>query len=263
MKRIYFLLLIVSFNTFSQQKLNITNEARYELKFKQYRNMKPEYLINTFILLFNNSESHFKNMSVYVKDSLVQSGKIRLTGNIEKDYPIYAKYIPNLPYTVYRNGSQINFANELENGNFRYIEDVKFNWKITNEKKNINGVKCIKATTIKWGRNWIAYYSPNHPTPFGPYKFYGLPGLIFEVGDDKGEYTFSIYRYKKRVQKNFLLFNLPKAKKVTKSEYKKIRHNSALLVRGNATIDGKNVEKDYLKFKENLEKNYNPLELTD
>ena len=47
----YFLLFNCLF-TFGQQKINITNEARYELTFKEYKNQKPEFLKNTFILFF-------------------------------------------------------------------------------------------------------------------------------------------------------------------------------------------------------------------
>ena len=61
----YFLLFNCLF-TFGQQKINITNEARYELTFKEYKNQKPEFLKNTFILLFNEKESFLKNMSFQI-----------------------------------------------------------------------------------------------------------------------------------------------------------------------------------------------------
>ncbi|UPT72137.1 MAG: GLPGLI family protein [Flavobacterium sp. JAD_PAG50586_2] len=197
-KYFYFILLFKYATVFGQQKIDITNEARYELKFKEYKKQNPEYVTNTFILLFNNKESFFKNMSLYVRDSLVDNGKIRRTGDPQKDFPVFGKYVPDLPYTIYRKDKTIIFSNEIVfSGEYQYAETIDFKWKISKEMKVVNGVKCIKATTTKWGRNWTAYYSPKHPIPYGPYKFYGLPGLIFEVYDDYKDYTFSLYRFKK------------------------------------------------------------------
>src|SRR6186713_1102053 len=83
----------------SQQKKDITNEARYELNFIQHKSKKPEYLKNTFILLFNKNESCFKNMSNYVMDSLVDTKKIKLTGGNE-DLAVYMKFFTDLPFII-------------------------------------------------------------------------------------------------------------------------------------------------------------------
>lgn len=255
---------IFSTTSFCQQKLDVQYEARYELNFKEHKNQKPEYLKNTFILLMNNRESFFKNMSVYVKDSLVKSGKIRETGDIQKDYPVFGKYVPNFPYTIYKKENQVTFANSIPfSGEFRYNETVNFEWKITKETKTINGVLCTKATTKKWGRNWIAYYSPKHLLPFGPYKFSGLPGLIFEVSDETKDYTFTLYRYKKRQSVSFQLFNYPKAKTISKANYNKIRLQAEIHPN---FLDGESdpkTRKEMTKYAEQQAKSYNPIELTD
>lgn len=259
----YFLLFNCLF-TFGQQKINITNEARYELTFKEYKNQKPEFLKNTFILLFNEKESFLKNMSLYVRDSLVDNGKIKKTGDSQKDFPVFSKYVPDLPYIIYKKENTITFSNEIPfSGEYQYTETIDFKWKITKESKTINGIKCIKATTTKWSRNWIAFYSPKHPMPYGPYKFYGLPGLIFEVYDDAQDYTFTLYKFKNRVAKNLLMHNYPKAKKVTKKQYEKARKvasvkPSTIIIEGYPTIN-----KKIDKYSIDKEKNYNPVELTD
>lgn len=263
MKKI-FLFLLVSTSLWSQQKIDISYEARYELKFKEYSNHQGDLPINNFILLFNNSESVIKNMNNYVKDSLINNGKIKYTGDAFKDASIDMNYTIEFPYIIYTKGNQINFSNELAYaGELKYSETVDFKWKIIKESKNINGIKCIKATTTKWGRKWIAYYSPNHVMPFGPYKFHGLPGLIFEVSDEKKEYNFTLYKFKKRKQKNVIFNSYSKAKKITKQQYEKARHNSAIRpfegkVEGDPSI-GKRITKKRI----DKEKNYNPIELTD
>ena len=255
------LFLFISISVFGQQKMDVLFHAGYQLKFKEYKTDK-EPLINNFVLLFNKNESFFKNMNIYVKDSLLENGTIKYTGGPE-DISTNMKFYIELPYTVYKKNNEINFAASIVDDDCRYEEIVEFKWKIGKATKTINGVKCIKATTTKWGRNWIAYYSPNHPMPFGPYKFYGLPGLIFEVGDDKEDYVFTLYKYKKRKVNNFNLHNLPKAKKVTKAQFEKIRHNWAVKPFGGKVEGDPNLGKRITKRKIEKEKNYNPIELTD
>ncbi|ROI10118.1 GLPGLI family protein [Chryseobacterium sp. H3056] len=80
--------------------------------------------------------------------------------------------------------------------NFIFIEtEVDFTWKIRNEKKNIQGFTCNKATTTKYVRNFTAWFTTEIPIVDGPYKFFGLPGLILEVYDDAQNYHFQLVKY--------------------------------------------------------------------
>jgi GLPGLI family protein len=71
-------------------------------------------------------------------------------------------------------------------------------WQLVNEYKKIGKYKCQKAVTKRYGRTWIAYFTKEIPFPFGPYKFNKLPGLILEVYDDKDDYHFTMYSFRKR-----------------------------------------------------------------
>lgn len=66
-----------------------------------------------------------------------------------------------------------------------YPEQV---WNITDETKSIAGYECIKATTNYRGREWAAWFAPELPVPYGPWKLRGLPGLIFEAQSTDGKY---------------------------------------------------------------------------
>jgi len=74
------------------------------------------------------------------------------------------------------------------------VQDTYFKhpWKITSETKNIKGHTCTKATLSFRGRNWEAWFAQDIPLPYGPWKFYGLPGLIVEVYDTAHDYTWRI-----------------------------------------------------------------------
>jgi GLPGLI family protein len=61
------------------------------------------------------------------------------------------------------------------------------NWEISDEVKKIQGYTCYKATCHHRGRHYTAWFTPEIPIPEGPYKFKGLPGLILEIEDNRGE----------------------------------------------------------------------------
>ena len=64
-------------------------------------------------------------------------------------------------------------------------------WTISKESKQIAGYNCIKATTVYRGREWEAWFTPDVPVPFGPWKLHGLPGLILQANDSTNMYAFT------------------------------------------------------------------------
>lgn len=63
-------------------------------------------------------------------------------------------------------------------------------WQIENEHKSILGYKCQKAISKYRGRTWIVWFTPEIPISEGPWKLYGLPGLILQADDQKNEFNF-------------------------------------------------------------------------
>lgn len=248
---------------FSQTLYDVNLEARYELNCNISKVKSSKKTIQTFILLLNKRESIFKNLTIYVKDSLIENGTLKYSNDVNKDLITFRKYYPTLPFEIYRKGQSIDFTNEIGGVLVRYNDVVLFKWNISFEKKTINGIACTKATTTKWGRNWIAYYSPAHPVSFGPYKFHSLPGLIFEVFDEHDDYHFTLYRFKKRKIVAFNSNILSKAKLVSKKNYETIRKNKVLEVTS-IKVDGMpDIQKKISQMKIEREKNYNPIELSE
>jgi GLPGLI family protein len=56
-----------------------------------------------------------------------------------------------------------------------------FNWKLESETKKIGNYQCNKAALDFRGRSYIFWYTTEIPTQFGPWKFFGLPGLIIKI----------------------------------------------------------------------------------
>lgn len=65
-------------------------------------------------------------------------------------------------------------------------------WKVEKETKKSGEYTLQKATTTFGGRNWISWFCPAIPFQEGPYKFRGLPGLIFELNDSENIFTYNL-----------------------------------------------------------------------
>lgn len=60
---------------------------------------------------------------------------------------------------------------------------IKINWIIEDSFKLIDGFNCKKAIGAFRGRNYTAWFAFAIPQPYGPWKLFGLPGLILEAYD--------------------------------------------------------------------------------
>ena len=63
-------------------------------------------------------------------------------------------------------------------------------WTISPETIDFLDYTCQKATLKFRGRNYEAWFTPQIPINDGPWKFFGLPGLILKVRDTEGLFDF-------------------------------------------------------------------------
>ena len=104
------------------------------------------------------------------------------------------------------------------------VKDV--NWEITSENKIIGGIVCYKATRqleylgrdnkIK-SNNIVAWFAPSLPYSYGPKDFYGLPGLIVQLTENKATYLASTIE----LNDIEISIDFPKGKTVSKEEFDK------------------------------------------
>jgi len=91
----------------------------------------------------------------------------------------------------------ILLAEELDlKGRSFYVSDSLYpmRWKIHQEEKWIDSLRCFKATCLFRGRDYIAWYAPDIPLPAGPWKMGGLPGLIVDLQDVDGNLLIRLVR---------------------------------------------------------------------
>lgn len=144
--------------------------------------------IKTYLLFDNNK-------SLFIWKSINQEIKKRKEVTNEEITKINIKKIYNdtIGKRVFNNYSSKKFILQepLLEKNIKLIDcKLDLNWKILNEFKFIGSIKTQKAKATFRGRNYIAWFTEKYPIPSGPWKLYGLPGLILEAFDEKREVNF-------------------------------------------------------------------------
>lgn len=151
----------------------------------QYKNdsLAKEFTKDNMILDINPDDVKFYPYIYAEKDSI---NKIQKTRSF-----IWEE---NLPALTRKRNSNLNTAFVLLNDFFKIESKDEMTWELSSETKTIGNYKLQKAATKFGGRNWTAWFSSEITLNEGPYKFRGLPGLIFEITDDKQNFKFTLIK---------------------------------------------------------------------
>lgn len=159
--------------------------------------LQVEYKMQT-----NFSIPYESNYNLFVDGSrslfIEKSGEKQLLSKKENTVEglVYMKDVerslPDAEY-IYRNRGNTSFI-FMENwfDNLLTVKDsVAMDWEIFDEAKRIDNYMCQKAMGNFRGRVYEAWFSTEYNYPFGPYKFYGLPGIIIQISslDSKVNFT--------------------------------------------------------------------------
>lgn len=89
----------------------------------------------------------------------------------------------------------LTFTGRLGNTDFTYSEEIpEIEWTVEDSTRTIGNHLVQKATCSFRGRDYTAWFAPDIPSPYGPWKFHGLPGLILSVYDNDRQYEISVQR---------------------------------------------------------------------
>lgn len=294
MKNISLLLLFISITAGAQ-----INRFFYEYKFIPDSNNKEDVKKEMMLLDIDQKGSNYYSRDRFLADSTSMAevqkqikgggGNINISRRdnqgqvgykVTKSYPDFTTYL----------------FTRISMDQYKVKEDQKPEWKILLEKQKIGEYNAQKATTAYGGREWIAWFSTDIPFQDGPYKFYGLPGLIVKLEDTTGSHIMTLVGNKKmeapaasedmEVPGNVRIIGLGgKELEISKSQYKKLwkdyvndpSKSMRQMMMGNGdntrvsfkvrTQDGKEISDPNQVFremekrtKESLAKNNNPIE---
>ncbi len=200
----------------------------YELTYqpsKQSKNTEKEL----DILEINSNVSVFQNHESYVLDSTF--AKNLSNPSAISNLSISKKINHNFKI-IKEKGNKIKFK-EILGGRqvYEYNEDINLNWHLSDRTKiNANNTILNSAECLYGGRKWIAWYDPKTPINDGPYKFSGLPGLIYSVEDSEKQFSWNLLGIKKLVdtnviEKNFMELQNFNTTTIKKKQFNQIKKN--------------------------------------
>ena len=146
---------------------------------------------------------------------------------------------------------------------YQYVEEIpQIDWNLIEGDTLIADKHCQKATCELFGRKYVAWYCPDVDLPYGPYKFQGLPGLIFKVTDIDSNFDFTLRNFRK-AGKNDISIYLRKDKSIIKTDrttfrkiYRNFCANPVSALEGNDMLMISDEVKSSVKSRP-----YNPIEL--
>lgn len=169
-----------------------------------------------------------ENMAKY--DSIFRSEIKRVFEATPKGSPIHITPPSNLPntkfhYVIAQSSQSVEYLEKIGGERYSYSEPVIKDWKLINESQTINTFSCKKATLHYKGRDWVAWYTPEIPLPYGPYKFTGLPGLVVKIESEDGEFSFELIKSipKEKLKDKVLSLRDSRYKKATPATFAEIR----------------------------------------
>lgn len=185
--------------SFAVQAQETANRFFYELTFAPNKDSLEKKIKEMTILDITKDKSIYRDYLAVSQDSILKmeveamqkSGTFKdISKSIKpsKFSHIITKVYPSMETT---------YADYILQDRVSYKDNQPFNWKISNEKEKIGEYNAQKATTDFGGRKWTAWFSSDLPFQDGPYKFYGLPGLIVKIEDDAKNYSWELKGNKK------------------------------------------------------------------
>lgn len=261
----------------SYKQDSLRGEFIYQLKAKFDTRTDKRYE-ELFSLQITDNRAFFASCVSLKGDSVMATSGTR-TNNPDGSITLGWKkgvVIPKtgLSFTIIQSNENTQYFRSVGMSLLTYKDPVLKNWKLVDETKVINTINCKRAEITSKGRNWIAWYSPEIPLPYGPYKFSGLPGLIIKITDDKGEFDFELVKSTPHYKLKGKLIEINKRRyteaiETTQPKLKQALINAdanaaaVLASYGTTIIKGQEMLRQRQKEREENKKYENPLELTD
>jgi len=226
------------------------------------------------ILRINNGFSCFESKvkqvfdSVYVNLSAISEQQglqkaadaSRKPGKSEFHYSIFKEPAQNLVF----------YHDIIGTKDYQYQEKAPlFNWKIAPTRRAVAGYDCQQSFTAFEGRMFEVWFTRDVPVSEGPYKFYGLPGLIVKVRDTHDNYVFELFSIESDTKPFDIsadsgapLSASPLAPLIKKAKFNQAKHNDDLTLLDQLAGAGNHIPESLrASHIARLKRQNNPLEL--
>lgn len=155
----------------------------YEMQYKMDSTENGLEKLN-MILDIGSKEVKFYGQNLAITDSLNKKF------GMNSDYTDMSGQVIKRRINSFDNENYIN----IKQGYYSFKTMDKINWTISDEIKKSENYILQKASTRFGGRSWTAWFCKDILFNEGPFKFRGLPGLIFELSDAGKNFIYTLVR---------------------------------------------------------------------
>jgi len=177
-----------------------------------------EKLVETYttILQTSSSTSKFWDWNSFKKDSIIYSSTNLSLDSLKT---LKEKYYAKVRYlfmpVVLKNYPQgkMTVTDDITPEDYIYEENkADRKWALQDGTLTVCGYVCNKAVASFGGREWTVWYAPEITISDGPWKLYGLPGLILKASDSTGTHVFEAIAIRKSNRPIYLNRNITQLK---------------------------------------------------
>lgn len=172
--------------------------VRYRLNHISDTTKRDKIYEEDLILYFSKNTSKYRNyyMVGFMKGMSEERKAPGFDGKYKYDRYIGPKNFTHDEYYFYTKPHHFLTTTRLLATDYIFDHPYpEISWKIGKETKKVDRFNCTKATGVFAGRKYTVWFTKELPYPFGPWKLQGLPGLILEAEDSKGEVAFKFMEY--------------------------------------------------------------------
>lgn len=219
---------------------------------------------NTMVLQIGKEMSKYSDFHRYLSDSLynVLAEKKRPKSEVSAEIINYR--IGTSKLNIFKNypKGKITTIDRVPHDTYNFEEEMDSpDWSLERDTLTVCGYICKKATTTYFGRNYTAWYAPEIAINDGPWKFFGLPGLILKVEDDREHYSFECIAIEKPTWRETIYTKEGKPFGITKKRFyerlKEFNDNPASVIEGSGLLISP------LPESARKARPYNPIELSE
>lgn len=225
MKRIFiftFLSLILSFQSIAQDGEKLFLRVKYSVTGQEYLEDNKRLYNDLFNLDIGQNCSMFYSFIQYNRDSvereLKKQGFVGLQVKETLNERGYGQGRKDILITDNQK-EQYKFFSIIGVMHYKAAESIEnIKWIITADTTTIFNYKCFKAKSTFKGREWIAWFTRDIPISSGPWKLFGLPGLILRANDSFNHYIFELAGISK-IEKEIDMSLFEKYREISKAEF--------------------------------------------
>lgn len=189
--------LVTSTVAFCQSTDSVSHRVYYEHSHIRDREKPEDIYKEDMVLLVGNSSAMFVSYSKVEKRVSYRKEVLAELSSSTGDIPPTIKGVAGRLVTpqeyIKKAGLQTVTVKDYLGRDFVYELNVApIEWSITEDKRTVMDLECVRATASFKGRDWEVWFAPEVPISFGPWLLDGLPGLVVLAEDSLGEVSYRL-----------------------------------------------------------------------